>query len=115
VFGAVLAVQGAMPARTLLTLTALGALAAGCATVVLRAQQRWLMPDTWRWDVTAGGLVALFGLVLAMVPGAAVGTVAVLVGVFATAVGAAELAVGLRLRAARQRPSVASSDAGSSA
>ncbi|WP_170175223.1 hypothetical protein [Georgenia muralis] len=42
--------------------------------------------------------MAVFGVVLILVPAAVVGTPAVLVGVFAVVVGAVNVAEGLRLR-----------------
>ena len=95
--GLLLLLQPALTAQAVLVHAGLGAVVVGVVTVVLATGQRDISP-VWTWSAAGGVVVAVFGVVLLLVPAAVVGTLAVLVGAFAVVLGAVNLAEGLRLR-----------------
>jgi uncharacterized membrane protein HdeD (DUF308 family) len=98
VFGAVLLLLPHLVLGVVLVMIALWALAFGLLQLVVASVMRSRGGTTWLWSMVSGVLLVALAVVCLVSPSASIAVMSVIVGVFACVIGAALLALGLRLR-----------------
>jgi uncharacterized membrane protein HdeD (DUF308 family) len=104
-FGAVLLVLPRLVLGVVLVMIAVWALGFGLLQLFVASVMRSRGGTTWLWSLVSGILLVALAVVCLVSPSGSIAVMSVIVGVFACVIGAALLALGLRLRSmGRQAP-----------